>query len=128
MGDRAECPILSAFSALNSCKLYWQEAFEVTFGLPLRVGAIMRSSNEVMLNTPVMRVARPTDSLAEIKNMYVEGQGLFVLGEFAGHDGFDGVMLGDPNQAYHIEFTSKANHACGTAPSADHLLVFYLED
>ncbi len=81
-----------------------------------------------MSKTPVMRVVRPTDNLATIKHMYVEGLGLSVLGEFAGHDGFDGVILGLPNELYHIEFTSRADHAVGTAPSEDHLLVFYLED
>ncbi|MGI9523062.1 MAG: VOC family protein [Hyphomicrobiaceae bacterium] len=81
-----------------------------------------------MSKTPVMRVARPTDNLLAIKRMYVEGLGLSVLGEFAEHDGFDGVILGFPNQAYHIEFTSRANHTFGFAPSADHLLVFYQED
>jgi len=60
--------------------------------------------------------------------MYVEGLGLSVLGEFSDHDGFDGVILGLPNELYHVEFTSKADHAVGTAPSEDHLLVFYLED
>ncbi len=81
-----------------------------------------------MSKTPVMRVARPTDNLATIKHMYVEGLGLSVLGDFADHDGFDGVILGLPNELYHIEFTSKAGHAVGTSPSEDHLLVFYLED
>jgi hypothetical protein len=75
-----------------------------------------------------MRVARPTDNLATIKLMYVEGLSFSVLGEFADHDGFDGVILGHPDQAYHIEFTSKAGYLAGSAPSEDHLLVFYIEN
>lgn len=60
--------------------------------------------------------------------MYLEGLGLSVLGEFADHDGFDGVILGSPNGPYHIEFTSKAGHKVGTVPSEANLLVFYLEN
>ena len=80
-----------------------------------------------MSKNPVMRVDRHTATLATIQHMYVEGLGLSVLGQFADHDGFDGVILGFPNELYHIEFTSKAGHAVGTAPSEDNLLVFYLE-
>ena len=42
----------------------------------------------------IMRVARPTDYLKEISKMYQLGLGLNVLGQFEGHDGFDGVILG----------------------------------
>ncbi len=75
-----------------------------------------------------MRVARPTGHLATIKQMYLAGLGLSLLGEFADHDGFDGVILGSANAPYHIEFTAKAGHRVGTAPSEDNLLVFYLEN
>ena len=75
-----------------------------------------------------MRVARPTDNLTTIKQMYVEGLGFSVLGEFADHDDFDGVILGHPNELYHLEFTSKKGYSVGTAPTEDHLLVFYLPE
>lgn len=48
---------------------------------------------------PILRVARPTDRMAEVTAFYRDGLGLTVLGEFRDHDGFDGVMLGHPNAA-----------------------------
>jgi hypothetical protein len=75
-----------------------------------------------------MRVARPTDNLAAIAEMYAKGLGFAVLAEFKNHLGFDGVILGHPNQPYHIEFTSQHGHGVGKAPTQDHLLVFYIVD
>ena len=75
-----------------------------------------------------LRVARPTDNLAAVVQFYRDGLGLEVLGEFRGHDGFDGVMLGRTGSAYHLEFTRKAGHSVGRAPTEDNLLVFYLTD
>lgn len=76
----------------------------------------------------IMRVARPTDNLDLIAEMYAKGLGFRVLSEFRDHDGFDGVMLGHSNQAYHLEFTSQQHHKVGRAPTKDHLLVFYIPD
>jgi catechol 2,3-dioxygenase-like lactoylglutathione lyase family enzyme len=75
-----------------------------------------------------LRVARPTDNLAAVVAFYRDGLGFEVLSEFHNHDGFDGVMLGGKGAAYHLEFTRKAGHAAGRAPSEDNLLVFYLPD
>jgi len=75
-----------------------------------------------------MRVARPTDNLAAIAEMYAKGLGFDVLAEFEDHRGFDGVILGHPKQTYHIEFTFQRGHKVGKAPSRDHLLVFYVPD
>jgi len=76
----------------------------------------------------ILRVARPTDNLAVIANMYVEGLGFTVLVQFQDHEGFDGVILGHPKQPYHFEFTAQRGHAVGKAPTQDHLLVFYIPD
>ena len=76
----------------------------------------------------VMRVARPTDNLAAIAGMYTKGLGLVELGRFEDHQGFDGVILGHPEQPYHIEFTTHRGHQVGNAPTQDHLLVFYIPD
>lgn len=76
----------------------------------------------------VMRVARPTDNLAALAEMYTGGLGLTELAQFADHDGFDGVILGHPHQPYHIEFTTRRGHQVGRAPTPDHLLVFYIPD
>jgi Glyoxalase/Bleomycin resistance protein/Dioxygenase superfamily len=73
-----------------------------------------------------MRVARPTDNLAAIAEMYAKGLGFAVLAEFKDHRGFDGVILGHPRQRYHIEFTSQREHQVGKAPTQDHLLIFYV--
>lgn len=75
-----------------------------------------------------LRIARPTDQLDDVARFYQEALGFQVLSEFRDHDGFDGVMLGHPGTAYHLEFTRKSGHAAGRAPSQDHLLVFYLPD
>jgi hypothetical protein len=75
-----------------------------------------------------LRVARPTDQLEVVVRFYREGLGFVVLGEFQDHEGFDGVMLGHPEAAYHLEFTRMRGHTVGPAPTEDNLLVFYLPD
>jgi hypothetical protein len=60
--------------------------------------------------------------------MYATGLDFTVLAEFHDHDGFDGVILGHPQQPYHLEFTTQRGHQVGNAPTQDHLLVFYLPD
>jgi catechol 2,3-dioxygenase-like lactoylglutathione lyase family enzyme len=81
-----------------------------------------------MQNDVTMRVARPTDQLDAVVRFYSHGLGLTVLASFQDHDGFDGVMLGSPGAAYHLEFTRKRGHSAGRAPTQDNLLVFYLPD
>ena len=75
-----------------------------------------------------LRVARPTDHLAAITAMYGQGLGLSVLAEFLDHDGFDGAILGTPEDRYHIEFTTRSGQHAGRAPTEEHLLVFYVPD
>ncbi len=75
-----------------------------------------------------LRVARPTDRLEEVVRFYCEGVGLEILGSFADHDGFDGVMLGIEDAPYHLEFTRKLGITAGRAPTEDNLLVFYIDD
>lgn len=75
-----------------------------------------------------LRVARPTDDLDTVVRFYRDGLGFEVGGGFRDHDGFDGVMLGHPGAGYHLEFTRKAGHPAGRAPTEDNLLVFYLPD
>jgi catechol 2,3-dioxygenase-like lactoylglutathione lyase family enzyme len=93
----------------------------------------MAKGSKTMDETPDLgnahvRIARPTDDLAAVVKFYRDGLGLDVLYEFQNHDGFDGVMLGRPGAAYHLEFTHKAGHQVGRAPTEDNLLVFYLPD
>ena len=76
----------------------------------------------------ILRIARPTDTLQALAEMYIQGLGLQIIGSFEGHDGFDGIILGHPESPYHLEFTQKAGHSAGKAPTQDNLLVFYLPD
>lgn len=75
-----------------------------------------------------LRVARPTDDMTAVIKFYRDGLGFVVLYQFKDHDGFDGVMLGRKGAAFHLEFTRKAGHKAGRAPTEDNLLVFYLPD
>lgn len=85
-------------------------------------------AESVDLGKAHIRVARLTDDLAGVVRFYREGLGFEVLSEFAGHEGFDGVMLGHRGAGYHLEFTRAAGHTAGRAPTRDNLLVFYLPD
>ncbi len=73
-----------------------------------------------------VRVARPTERLAEVVRFYHEGIGLPVVDRFSGHAGYDGVMLGLPGKGYHLEFTQHEGGAPCPAPTEDNLLVLYL--
>ena len=77
---------------------------------------------------PILRVARPTDQLAVICKMYIEGLDLTVLVEFKGHGKFDGVILGQRQQPYHLEFTTEAGQRVGKAPTPENILAFFVPD
>jgi catechol 2,3-dioxygenase-like lactoylglutathione lyase family enzyme len=79
-----------------------------------------------MKKNVVLRVARPTNDLEATVHFYRDGLGLDELARFENHDGFDGVMLGKPDEAYHFEFTRAHGHDAGRAPTPDNLVVFYL--
>lgn len=74
------------------------------------------------------RVARPVTNLPRTEAMYRKGLGLERLGHFNDHDGFDGVMLGKPGGAYHLEFTYCRSHPVKPTPTLEDLLVFYVSD
>lgn len=54
-----------------------------------------------------VRIARPTDRFEEVTAFYEKGLGLKKLGEFSGHAGYKGVMLGLPNALYHLDVTRR---------------------
>ncbi len=87
-------------------------------------------SNVWSQNLPVaqFRVARPTHQLQKVVEFYRDGIGLEVIGHFEKHNGYDGVMLGLPNAAYHLEFTQHEHAVPCPPPSEDNLLVFYIPD
>lgn len=80
------------------------------------------------LPVTAVRVARPTDRLAECVRFYRDALGLVELGGFHDHDGYDGVMLGLPDSTVHLELTAHVAGSPCPAPSADNLLVLYLPD
>ena len=51
-----------------------------------------------------LRVVRSIDDLAANVKFYRDGLGFEVLSEFKDHDGFDAVMLGRKEAAYHLAF------------------------
>lgn len=57
-----------------------------------------------------LRIARPVTDLDRAVRMYVDGLGLQALGGFRDHEGFDGVMLGEPGAGHHLEFTVCRHH------------------
>lgn len=85
------------------------------------------TSNAWPTNTPAVqvRVARPTDRLEEVIRFYEQGVGLRRLGDFAGHAGYTGVMLGLPDRDCHLEFTTHEAGSPCPAPTEDNLLVLY---
>ena len=64
-----------------------------------------------------LRVARPTDHFEDVIRFYRDGLGMTVIGSFAEHDGFYGVMLGVPGEPYHLEFTRCADTSRGDPPA-----------
>ncbi len=80
------------------------------------------------LSVVQVRIARPTDQLAEIERFYCEGIGLKKVGSFEGHRGYKGLMVGLPNTDYHLEFTEHENGSPCPAPTKDNLLVLYIPD
>jgi hypothetical protein len=74
----------------------------------------------------VLRIARPTDNIRPIAQMYQQGLGFELLGQFEDHQGFDGVIIGHPTHHYHLEFTHHRGTRVGRAPTEDNLLVFYI--
>ncbi len=75
-----------------------------------------------------LRIARPFSDLEHAVAQYTKGLGLQELGRFAGHAGFDGVMLGTPGAGFHLEFTWCQSHPVVPTPTPEDLLVFYLPE
>ncbi len=81
-----------------------------------------------MDRSSVLRIARPTDNLEKIVEMYCRGLGYKIIASFNDHAGFDGTILGIDSHNYHLEFTHCRGHSAGKAPTEDNLLVFYVPD
>jgi len=74
------------------------------------------------------RSARPSDRLGALRRFYVDALGCALLGEFADHDGFDGLIVGDPQGSWQVEFVHEHGRVAVPVPSHEHLLVFYFAD
>lgn len=72
------------------------------------------------------RIARPTNQMEKISEFYEAGLGLKRIGEFHGHEGYDGIMFGAPDNSYHLEFTQSEKWMELPVPTKEHLLVFYI--
>jgi len=70
------------------------------------------------------RAARHTSDLKPIIGFYQDILGLTITGEFKGHNGYDGVFLGDKNANWELEFTV-SNDVPYHHFDEDDLLVFY---
>jgi catechol 2,3-dioxygenase-like lactoylglutathione lyase family enzyme len=75
-----------------------------------------------------LRIARPVSDLERSVRMYEHGLTLAELGRFENHEGFDGVMLGDPDGPFHFEFTHCRHHPVSPAPTPEDLVVFYVPE
>jgi len=75
-----------------------------------------------------LRIARPVSSLERSVAMYTQGLGVREIGRFEDHEGFDGVMLGNPGLGYHFEFTHCRAHPVTPTPTPEDLLVVYLPE
>jgi catechol 2,3-dioxygenase-like lactoylglutathione lyase family enzyme len=82
------------------------------------------------LSAPYVRFrsARPSDRLAELRRFYVDGLGCTLLGEWEDHEGYDGLVVGDPSGLWQAEFIRERAHPAVPVPSREHLLVFYVAD
>lgn len=77
---------------------------------------------------PTLRVARPSRDLNAATRFYTHALGLEVLATFAGHAGFDGVVLGHRGWPCHLEFTRRRLDPVPPRASDEDLLVFYLPE
>jgi catechol 2,3-dioxygenase-like lactoylglutathione lyase family enzyme len=86
------------------------------------------TSHESLRGVARLRWARPTDQLAEVVTFYRDALGLPVLSTFTGHAGYSGVILGLLDGSCQLEFTEHETGSPCPAPTADNLLVLYLDD
>ncbi|MBS9436621.1 VOC family protein [Photorhabdus noenieputensis] len=81
-----------------------------------------------MKKSTILRIARPTDNLTQVAEMYCQGLGFIILEKFEDHENFDGIILGHPNHLWHLEFTHHRGTTVGRSPTQDNLLAFYISD
>lgn len=72
----------------------------------------------------IFRAARHTDNIDKIISFYTIILGFDILGQFKGHDGYDGVFIGPEGADWHLEFTTSQQGA-RHKHNEDDILVFY---
>ena len=89
-----------------------------------------RSKIALSDGTPIarLRLARPTDRLAEQVAFHRDLLGFVELGGFEDHEGYSGVMLGLPDETIHLEFTQHEDGSPAPPADPDALLVLYFEN
>jgi hypothetical protein len=80
--------------------------------------------SEVNVSFVAMRVARPTLELDRIRVFYEHVVGLPLLGSFADHDGYDGVIFGLPDERAQLELV-RSPHGDVPVPTNEDALVLY---
>ncbi|WOP20835.1 VOC family protein [Bacillus pumilus] len=73
-----------------------------------------------------LRIARPTVNMEEVVSFYEKGLGLKRIGSFDQHEGYDGVMLGLPQQHVHLEITKHEEEE--SLPRIRNSCLFYIPD
>ncbi len=76
----------------------------------------------------LFRSARPSDRLGDLRRFYVDGLGCALLSAWVDHEGYDGLVVGDPAGRWQAEFIREHARPAVPVPSPEHLLVFYVAD
>ncbi len=82
-----------------------------------------------MINEVAVRIARPCTDLAAAERFYVQGLGLALLQRIAanGPGEHDLLILGRREANWHLELVGGADLTVRPAPTAEDLLVLYLD-
>ena len=72
----------------------------------------------------IFRAARHTDNIDKITYFYTNVLGFEIIGEFEGHEGYDGVFIGPEGADWHLEFTTSRQQT-EHKYDKDDILVFY---
>ena len=61
--------------------------------LPASTGNTQMVDENVTMEAPILRVARPSDDLEALKNFYVDGLGMEIIDQFKSHDCFEDIFI-----------------------------------
>ncbi|GAA1518342.1 VOC family protein [Streptomyces albidochromogenes] len=78
------------------------------------------------LDVGAVRFARPTARYDDVVAFYRDDVGLPVLGQWRGHEGYDGVLFGLPGTPVHMEITQHGAPPRIPEPHPENQLVLYV--